>query len=426
MAYRDDISALGADHHWDFDGDSLDQIGSVNGVDTSMLYTSGAIAEDATNCAETTAISARVSIPTTTNINNSAQARKAVCGWFMATAIQNPPKNIYGEGDASQAFRFILGWGNFLMFETDNGSIINQIYGDVPLAANRAYHLCMIYENSTYGNEVRAYLDGVEQLNAEPTNRQPGATTLPARTVGEFGDPAGTVAVGGTAVLIIAPINGKYQHWATWGDEADAVLTETEVREELFEKGALPDTTISAGTEAAMQTSIDAEADTLGPNVPLDIRVSTVTGDGDLTLTLDNRTFDPLASIHIQYMGTGTLTILNTNGSNASIGSTPNGGTIIFATEVTVSITCKDAVTGAAIENARVYVLDSGDNVILNDLTNASGVLSGTYNYVTNDTLSSKSRARKGSGSPYYKTAPIAGTITSNGLTSTILMIPDE
>ena len=156
----------------------------------------------------------------------------------MATAIQNPPKNIYGEGDASQAFRFILGWGNFLMFETDNGSVINQIYGDVPLAANRAYHLCMIYENSTYGNEVRAYLDGVEQLNAEPTNRQPGATTLPARSVGEFGDPAGTVAVGGTAVLIIAPINGKYQHWATWGDEADAVLTETEVREELFEKGA--------------------------------------------------------------------------------------------------------------------------------------------------------------------------------------------
>lgn len=427
MAYRDDISALGADHHWDFDGDSLDQIGSVNGVDTSMLYTSGAIAEDATNCAETNAISDRVSIPTTTNINNSAQARKAVCGWFMATAIQNPPKNIYGEGDATQAFRFILGWGNFLVFETDNASVINQIYGDVPLAANRAYHLCMIYENSTYGNEVRAYLDGVEQLNAEPTNRQPGASTLPARTVGEFGDPAGTVAVGGTAVLIIAPINGKYQHWATWGDEADAVLTDTEVREELFEKGALPFNTISAGTEAVMQAEITLdEDDSDGTNVPLDIRVEQVTGDGDLELTIDNRTFDPLASIHVQYMGTGTLTIINTGTSNASIGSTPNGGTIVFKTEVTVTITCKDVVTGAVIEDARVYLLDSGDNVILNDLTNASGVLTGTYNYVTDDIISSKCRARKGSASPYYKTAPIAGTITSNGLTSTILMIPDE
>jgi hypothetical protein len=426
MAYRDDISALGADHHWDFDGDSLDQIGAVNGTDTSILYTSSAIAEDATNCAETNAISDRISIPTTTEINNSAQARKAVCGWFAATAIQNPPKNIYGEGDASQAFRFILGWGNFLMFEVDNGSTIIQIYGDVPLVANRPYHLCLIYENSTYGNEVRAYLDGVEQLNAEPTNRQPGASTLPARSVGEFGDPAGTVAVGGTAVLIIAPINGKYNHWATWGDEADAVLTETEVREELFEKGALPDITIAAGTEAAMQTSIDGEADTLGNNVPLDIRVSTVTGDGDLTLTLDNRTFDPLASIHVQYMGTGTLTIVNTNGANASIGSTPNGGTIVFVTEVNVTITCKDATTGALIENARVYVLDSAENVILNGLTNASGVLSGTYNYVTNDVLSSKSRVRKGSTSTYYKTVPIAGTITSNGLSLTILMIPDE
>ncbi len=80
MAYGADIDALGADHRWDFDGDSLDQIGSINGTDTSMLYTSAAICEDATNCAETNAITDRVSIPTTTEINNSAQARKAVCG----------------------------------------------------------------------------------------------------------------------------------------------------------------------------------------------------------------------------------------------------------------------------------------------------------------------------------------------------------
>ena len=69
--------------------------------------------------------------------------------------------------------------------------------------------------------------------------------------------------------------------------------------------------------------------------------------------------------------------------------------TIVFATEVTITITCKDAVTGAVIENARVYVLDNAENVVLNDLTNVSGILSGTYNYVTNDVISTKSRARK-------------------------------
>jgi hypothetical protein len=42
--------------------------------------------------------------------------------------------------------------------------------------------------------------------------------------------------MGGTAVILIAPINGYYAQWAIW-DGADAVLTDTEVREELFAKG---------------------------------------------------------------------------------------------------------------------------------------------------------------------------------------------
>lgn len=385
MAYRDDISALGADHHWDFDGDSLDQIGSVNGTDTSMLYTSTAIAEDATNCAETDAVTDRVSLPTTTEINNSAQARKAVAGWFMPTAIQNPPKNVYGEGDATQAFRFILGWGNNLMFEVDTAGQIVQLFGDVKLTANRSYHLCMVFEGTGYGNLVSAYLDGVPQLNAEPANRQPGVATLPARSVAEFGDPAGTVAVGGTAVILIAPINGKYNHWATWGDEADAVLTETEVREELFEKGALPTNTISSGTEAAMQTSLDAYADTVRVNSPLCIRINAVTGDGDLTLTADNVTFDPLASIHIQYMGTGTLTWRNTNGADASISSTPAGGTIVIANVTDITVTALALSDFSVIENVRIYLeADTGGPLPFEDTVTITSV-SGDFDQWKND-----------------------------------------
>ena len=73
-------------------------------------------------------------------------------------------------------------------------------------------------------------------------------------------------------------------------------------------------------------------------NQPLNIRVEPVNGDIDFTLTADNITHDPLASIHVQYTGTATLTYINSNGSNASIGSTPNGGTINFVTPATLTV----------------------------------------------------------------------------------------
>ena len=96
-------------------------------------------------------------------------------------------------------------------------------------------------------------------------------------------------------------------------DGSDADLTDTEIRETLFELGALAGTTISSGSESAMQTSLDALADTVRGNEPLNIRVEEVTGDGDLTLSADNITHDDLASIHVQYLGSGTLTWQNTN-----------------------------------------------------------------------------------------------------------------
>ena len=431
MTYTQDIAALGADHHWDFDGDSIDQIGSVDGTDTSMVYTSSAIARDATYCAETDAITDRVSIPTTTEINNSAQARKAVCGWFMPTAIQNPPKNIYGEGDATQSFRFVCGWGNFLMFEVDNASTIVQVYGDTPLVANRPYHLCMVYENSTYGNEVRAYLDGIEQLNAQPTNRQPGATTLPARSVAEFGDPAGTVSVGGTAVLLIAPINGKWNHWATWGDEADAVLTDTEIRETLFEKGALPSQTISSGTESAMQTALDVFSSTTRDNEVLNFAIEAVSVGGDFELEIDDITFDDLASIHIQYTGTSdTLTVINTNGSNCSVVSAPFGGSIELKTRTTLTINVKDLVDLSNVNGARVYIeADTGGDLavgteIMNTTTNASGVATTTFDYTSDQPIIGY--VRQGTTTTYFKQGNISGPITSDGLTETILLVRDE
>ena len=63
--------------------------------------------------------------------------------------------------------------------------------------------------------------------------------------------------------------------------------------------------------------------------------------------------------------------------------------------------------------------------MIFNELTNALGVVSDTRSLSLAQPISG--RVRKSSSSPYYKNSPITATIdNSNGLTLTILMIPDE
>ena len=429
MAYGADIDALLVDHHWDFDGDSVDSVGSVVATDSSVLFTGTAIAEDATNCMTTnTKTDDRVSIATTSTINSVAQTRKAVGGWFQATIIQPPPKRIYGEGDATTNFQFVLAYGNVVMFEATEPTNFNlQIYGPV-LVPGRSYHLCAIFEGSGYGNEARFYVDGVEITDASPTNRQPGTADLNLRGVAEFGDPAGTVGSGEQTLKMEATTNGYYNHWFAI-DGADAILTDTEVREELFEKGALPDITITTGTEAVMQTNIDTYADTLRDNAPLCIRVPANTGDTDFSLDLDNITFDPLASIHIQYTGTGTLTLVNTNGSDCSITSSLTG-TIILATQQTLTVTAIDATTSAAVVGARVYLeADTGGDltagtVIMNEVTDGSGIATTTHSYTADQPVIG--RVRKGTASTYYKTGVLPATLISTPLNYTALMLKDE
>lgn len=96
--------------------------------------------------------------------------------------------------------------------------------------------------------------------------------------------------------------------------------------------------------------------------------------------------------------------------------------------EVPVSITATET-DGTPIEDARVYVyadsggpLSAGDP-ILNALTNVSGVASGTTEYLGDQPI--RGRVRKGSA-PFFKTSPFSGTITSDGFSTTVLMVPDE
>ncbi len=440
MAYSDDISNLGADHHWDFDGDSLDQIGTVNGTNSGVVFTGTAIAEDATNCMQTNtqgSISVRgdyVTLATTTEINNSAQARKCVAGWFQSNSFRPPPVHIYGEGNTTTKWQFVMAYGNQLMFEVIEATNFPtglQIYGPA-IVPDRAYHLCGIFSGNAHDNEIKLFVDGIEQTNADPADRQPDTASLDARGVAVFGD-AGTSSqgYGGDAVRLSCCVTGSYNHWATWGDEADALLTDTEVRETLFERGAKAEDEIVTNTEASMQTALDALT-VSRTNVALDVEVNAVTGGGDFQLTSD-LVFDDLTSMHFRYNGTvDTLTIVNVSGGNATQAKSgaPFGGSITIATRQTLTVTCLNAVDKTVVSGARVRIeADTGGDltagtVIMNTTTNGSGVATATFDYTSDQPITGY--VRKGSASTYFKQANIGGSLTSVALDTTVLMVPDE
>ena len=102
-----------------------------------------------------------------------------------------------------------------------------------------------------------------------------------------------------------------------------------------------------------------------------------------------------------------------------------NGGLYPLVT-VPVTITVKDASTGAAVQNARVRILtDVGSNLVLEGLTNASGVITGTTQYGADAITGTVRRATVANGT-LYKPGTISGTTTSAGFSATVLLISDE
>ena len=127
-------------------------------------------------------------------------------------------------------------------------------------------------------------------------------------------------------------------------------------------------------------------------------------------------------------IASGTVTINITGG-----GSTPSirtaGATVVVQNAVTVTVTVKDAVTLANIENARVLlekVSDGTDILPPSSLTNSSGVVTASYAYSGDTAVTGTARRASAAYGTLYKPGAISGTITSAGLDVTILLNSDE
>jgi len=156
--------------------------------------------------------------------------------------------------------------------------------------------------------------------------------------------------------------------------------------------------------QTANGTNLSAE--TIDPAVGFKFKTRVTTG-----------TANTEAMTYIKYKLTSTLTARNNN--------------LYPLQTVTVKVTAEDASDFSVIENARVYLTAASDGdlavgtVIMNTLTNASGIAQDINFEYTND-QPIVGRVRKGTSAPFYKTSTITGTITSTGLDIISLMVIDS
>lgn len=333
MAYRDDIIALGANHLWRLDGDVNDSIGVLNLTNSGGGFGGPQLCEDTSASYQTNGTADTATAASDSSVQDVTQDY-CYAFWFQTNAVQQPPTRVLGDGGQTANNSFLLGFGNSIVAEADCDPTVIQVGSGTALAAGRSYHLALVFRDIGGGSsQLEFFLDGVSQGTADVSdvmNSGRGGFALGGATN------TTTYSIGGTAFQLVSPVNGNYGMFCTF--VSANLPTNAEIRDELFEKGALPGVTISSDTEANMQTALDALADTVRPDEPLNIRIEAVTGDGTLNLTADNITHNSLASAHVQYMGTGTLNYTNTNGADASIGSTPNGGTINFINPATLTV----------------------------------------------------------------------------------------
>ncbi len=347
MAYRDDILALDPDHYWTFDnaytdlGEGPSAPKNANSAGGAPTFDATPIAEDSTHSLLINTDAERVEAPDSAQMNSQAREQRTLCGWFQASQIFRPPTAIYKEGSNNNNMAILIGFGNKIIAQaSDQGDFDIQVYSDDTLTPDRSYHICFKFDGSNGDDEFSLFIDGIKQSVSVPADAAPGKTTMAAHSgdIG-WGNPDANIGMGGIFVGFSGPTNGYYSHWASWS----TVLTDTEIREELFEKGATPVHVVTN------QTQLDALADTLISETPKAIQVDVA---GSISLSADNITFSE-ASIHVEYTGTGTLTWTNDNGSNATIAATTGGGTVVFENPAILTLT--------GLENAtEVRVFEGG------------------------------------------------------------------
>ena len=208
----------------------------------------------------------------------------------------------------------------------------------------------------------------------------------------------------------------------------------------------------SSSTNVTMTSTTGVAVDdyVFGTNIAPNAKVSSITNSTTIVVNIANigtvsgtLRFNHLPSETISSPSTGTPLKVRIKTSTAN--TTAITSLYFFATStsaartatypldtVTVKVTAKDAQTSATLSNARLYLTaDTGGplspgTVIMNTLTDGSGVAQTTTFEYTGTNQPVTGRIRRGTSSPLYKTGPVSGVITSTGLDVTAFLVKDE
>ncbi len=448
LPYEEVVAALSPDHYWRLNNtyDDTGVTGPVrnmtSGVVGTWTFNTQEIVDGNTHSLNMNSITNRREIADSANMNItiSSQERTISC-WFQPNVIQHPLAAVWKEGGGVQNLAILTGYGNVIMWQLADvaGTRDNvQAWSDFRLTPGVPYHIVGRYSHLDATEESRLYINGELQTNTDGNPMTLGIFDSHSGDV-VWGDPDNNLETGATDISYNGPEDAQLSDFVTWSDNSAGTnaggLTQSEITD-LFRRGAIPDDTLAAGTESAMQTALEA-LDEARQEWPLSLRVPAVTGGGDFELKLEDSSGNPWVfhernTLHVEYRGADTLTIVNPVGGNfdSTKSFSPSGGTITQVNEVALTVTVLDFDDNSVIEDARVYMLagDTGPetegDVLLTGLTNVSGVLTGTYRYSSNQNITG--RVRKSTTGTLYKTADLTGTITSSGLSLTILMIKDE
>jgi hypothetical protein len=337
------------DHHWPFQNSYADRLGGATAnasAESGTSFSTDILVKGDTHSLLLDSDTDYTNPVNQSTMNDTSSAtRRYMGGWIMLDSIAKNLVVIWEEGAQVNNFAFLNGFGNALMFQAaDAAGDYSQAYAGIKLTPNRPYFILGEWNGSGFkSGDGALWLDGVRQTGTNGLPWEVNAFPSHTGSISWGHNPGEDLKVGddrgvdATVIAFVSPNQCLYAHWFSW---INAGLSDDDIRVELFEKVALADQTISSGTEIAMQTAVDALANTTIPDWPCGIEIASCV-DGDFAITLDDVQFNERISIPIRYMGSDTLTITLLNGSNpdAAKCSTPYGGTIVFETPAQLTLT---------------------------------------------------------------------------------------
>lgn len=308
---------------------------------------------------------------------------RSLCLWARQDAIQNVTC-IYEQGAQTNNFAF-MGGAQITFQAADSGQPFLIVACKSLTQADRNYFLAGVWEHHTShagsGNRILFYVNGVIQGISEENGTDPfpfhgGDIVLgnTSETLKSFAETTLTTQTTAKNVNYLGMFN-------------NISLTQAQCRE-IFERSTFANVTIAADTVANQQVALDNLTGTVYENTNCAIRIIQATDATNYRLFIDNITFnaDPnLEDISIQFVGSGTLTVENTNGTSIKHTSTPievettsttytGGGSIVVVNNTiryfTPSTITNSTATKLVIETAGNYEISGGT---ISSVENVSG-----------------------------------------------------